>query len=176
MHSKVWSEYTKIICLRSASEDRGDCTFGTTASRIGSKSGSFGIESIACSDNSTAEEGSTERVGLVSGSDTVIGPVPKIIQSKLYSGKVSLSFLTKSKLGLFRPDKRWETFEGWMPTRKANSAAVKFFALMMWAILSFISEYSMVVSSKKNRFSLHFRFTKVNNCSIQNTNHRNLFL
>jgi hypothetical protein len=63
-----------------------------------------------------------------------------------------------------------------MPTRKANSAAVKFFALMMWAILSFISEYSMVVSSKKIRFSLHFRFTKVNNCSIQNTNHRNLFL
>jgi len=72
------------------------------------------------------------------GSEVVIGPVPKTIQSRLYSGKFSLIFLMKSRLGWFRPERIWEMAEGWMPSKAAKSEALRFLALMIWAILSFI--------------------------------------
>ena len=72
------------------------------------------------------------------GSEVVIGPVPKTIQSRLYSGKFSLIFLMKSRLGRFRPERIWEIAEGWMPSKAAKSEALRFLALMIWAILSFI--------------------------------------
>lgn len=65
--------------------------------------------------DSSDDTGSNTGVGGVEGrkgSDTVIGPVPIMSQSRLYSGKVSFNFFTKSKLGLLRPESRWETFEG----------------------------------------------------------------
>ena len=88
------------------------------------------------------------------GSDSVMGPVPKTIQSRLYSGKVSLIFLTNSKLGLFRPAKIWDTAEGCIPNKVAKSDAFRFLALMICAILSFIlSRFFLILAM--------FRFTKV---------------
>lgn len=83
--------------------------------------------------------GGSGSVGLIrKGSEVVMGPVPKMIQSRLYSGKVSLIFLTKSRLGWFRPERMCEMAEGWMPRRAAKSEALRFLARMIWAILSFM--------------------------------------
>ena len=60
-----------------------------------------------------------------------MGPVPKMIQSRLYSGKVSLIFLTISRLGLFLPARICDTAEGWIPKREAKSEAFKFLARMI---------------------------------------------
>ena len=89
-----------------------------------------------------------------------MGPVPKMIQSRLYSGKVSFIFLMNSRLGWFRPERIWDIPEGWMPRREAKSDALRFFARMIWAILSFImsrifSNLTRIIFTKVKIKSLH---------------------
>ena len=76
----------------------------TSAERVGSTTGakdfckSFcGLDGIVDGGNGMAGEDDT--VFSVNGSEVVMGPLPKMIQSRLYSGNVSLIFFTKSRLG-----------------------------------------------------------------------------
>lgn len=65
----------------------------------------------------TAGSGAVAAVSLFS---RYIGPWSSSSQSGLTAGKRRRIFCTKSKLGLFRPDKIWDIPDGWIPSSSAR--------------------------------------------------------
>ena len=80
-------------------------------SEIGVSGTSTGESEAVFSDGKSFERGISDGLNR-SGSEVVMGPEPRTIQSRLYSGKVSFIFLTRSRLGWFRPERIWEMAEG----------------------------------------------------------------
>ena len=76
--------------------------------------------------------------GTFNGGVTNISPLPNISQLIFTSGQRFITFMTKSRLGLLRPDRICDMPLGCMPISSANWRAVMFFAFNNKLIRSII--------------------------------------
>ena len=115
---------------------------------IGISAGIGGISEASAGGVSTTSGGTAtaaSSAGRTSAIASYIFPSPNSSHWLRISGKVRRIFVTKSKLGLFRPPKTCDKAERCTPMRSANCETVKFWVCKISAIL-----FSIMYNSKFN--------------------------